>query len=106
NVGVTIDAATNRAALSIGLSSSPPNYHAFQFLDLSTHTFQAPIAVPTQSAEQFVMDPVHHLLFSASEDGYTTVVDYPTNKAYYRSIPSTGYPNYFDSSGVDCTTGI
>ena len=104
NVGVTIDPAANRAAISIGLSSSPGGYyHAFQFLDLSTNTFAAPIPVTTEPSEQFVADPVRKLLFSAGEDGFVTLLDMTTDKPYYWPVDVYAY---FDSSAEDCATGI
>jgi RHS repeat-associated protein len=103
NVGVAIDAAMNRAIISLGV----PNYgfqdHAYQFLDLGTRTFDAPIPIGAIAAEQFVVDPVRSVTFAASEDARFSVLKTNTTQTYTWDVP--GY-SYFDSSAEDCQTGI
>ena len=99
-----VDAATNRAVISIGLNTPGDAYsHGFQFLDLGTRVFDAPIPVHAQAAEQYVLDPVRALVFSASEDNSFTVLNTATEQPYVWTIPGN---NYYDSSAEDCQTGI
>jgi len=105
NTGVVIDAATNRAAISIGITSAPVQHHAYQFLDLGTRTFETPIPVLSIAPESYIVDPVRHSLFSASEDGAFTLLDTTTEQASYWHPINSGTA-YFDTSGEDCQTGI
>jgi RHS repeat-associated protein len=121
-----MDAATNTAILSIGLSGNPAGTRpggvgAYQVLDLSTNTFGPPIPVGatayegtdvSPTSENMAFDPVRHLVLSPDYFWNYQVVQlggasplvfdnlFPNQNAISNS------EFYFDSAAVDCTTGI
>jgi hypothetical protein len=104
--GVSMDATDNKAliALSVG------GVGGFQFLNLNTDTFEPAFASEDPSgeiSEDPLIDPVHHLILSATEsDNYElTDVSTSTSPKFYEH-PVSGTSGELDSSAEDCSTGI
>ena len=106
NCGVTFNATTNQAAISMSTASGP----GFQFLDFSgaTPTFEAPFASPAHDVtEDIAIDPTRNFLLSPSEDNDYEIVNITstTAPAFFENSP-TGIIGEFDSAAEDCSTGI
>jgi len=103
NCGVTINGKTNTAVIAMGLSTAP-SLTGFQFLDLGTNTFGAPVPAANYITEDAQWDPGRNLLLSPNEYGTYDLFD--TSQS-----PPAEFGNFigageFDSSAEDCTTGI
>ncbi|HET9896753.1 MAG TPA: fibronectin type III domain-containing protein [Streptosporangiaceae bacterium] len=106
--GVSMDDPDNKAliALSVG------GVGGYQFLDLSTDTFETAFATQDsggQISEDPLMDPVHHLILSAAEDNNYELVNVKASAApsffeHQVALPDAG--DSLDSSAEDCSTGI
>jgi hypothetical protein len=104
NCGVAMDSVHNRALIGLSIEGKP----GFQFLNLSTLTFEAPFAAASeQISENPLVDPTRELILSASENNIYELVN----------VAKSGEPSFFengpiesggefDSSGEDCSTGI
>jgi hypothetical protein len=112
NCGVVVDSTTNRALITVGLSSGGPG--GYQFLDLGgTPTFETPIPAGVGTSEDVSIDPVRHFILSPNESFVNgDVSDYQivnistsTPAIFNNSLSSLG-PQEWDSAGEDCTTGI
>ncbi|HWJ40310.1 MAG TPA: hypothetical protein VNT29_04235 [Candidatus Limnocylindrales bacterium] len=101
NCGVVVDSTVNKALVAIGLSSGGPG--GFQFLDLASNTFEAPIPVGTRTSEDASIDPIRHLVLSPNEDAIYQILNTTTSTAAIFNNSISGEP---DSAGEDCTTGI
>ena len=104
NCGVVVDSTTNKALITIGLSSGGPG--GYQFLDLASNTFEAPIPAGGETSEDVSIDPVRHLVLSPNEQGNYQLVNITTaTPALFNNVDfaTGGAP---DSAGEDCTTGI
>src|SRR5580700_1341017 len=104
NCGVVVDSTTNKALITIGLSSGGPG--GYQFLDLTGNTFEAPIPAGGETSEDVSIDPVRHLVLSPNEAGNYQLVNISTaTAALFNNVDfaTGGAP---DSAGEDCTTGI
>ena len=103
---VSMDATHNRAliALSVG------GIGGFQFLDLGTHTFEAPFTTGNSNgniSEDPLIDPVHNLVLSASEDNnFETVNVANSTSPQFFENQIGGVSGEFDSTSEDCSTGI
>jgi hypothetical protein len=103
NCGVVVDSSTNRALITIGLSSGGPG--GFQFLDLGgTPAFETPIPAGTTTSENVSIDPVRHYVLSPNEASLYQLVN-------ISATPATLFNNQLDegvldSAAEDCTTGI
>jgi len=79
NTGVVIDAVNHRAVIGMGVTvSSSEVSPAFQFLDLGTNSFSAPIEMHTQNSvgpEYFAIDPLRNLVFTGIENYQAWLVD-------------------------------
>ena len=107
--GVAMDAVNNKALLVISVGGKG----GFQFLDLATDTFESPFATEDPGgdiSEDPLMDPVHHIIGSASEDNNFEIVNVSTSTSpqFYEQNLSTavGSGNELDSTSEDCSTGI
>ena len=104
NCGVAIDGLNNKAAISMGLSSSASG-SAIQYLDLSTNAFATPVPTINTVSEEISIDPTRSLLLSASEEGsfdlFQTLSSGPVD--YQNFIAGAGE---MDASAEDCSTGI
>jgi Bacterial Ig-like domain (group 3) len=102
NCGVTINAVTNTAVITIG-DSSAPSGSGLQFLNLNTKTFSAPIPAANVVSEDVLWDPGRNLILSPDEEGTYDLFD--TSKSppveYGYSVGGT-----LDSAAEDCLTGI
>jgi hypothetical protein len=104
--GVSMDGTDNKALLALSLGGTG----GFQFLDLATDTFEPAFATQDPNgdvSEDPLIDPVHHLILSASEDNNYELTDVSTSTApkfYEHPVPSVG--GELDSSAEDCSTGI
>ena len=101
--GVVVDSTTNRALVTIGISSGGPG--AYQFLDLGgTPSFEAPIPAGGDTSEDVSIDPTRHLVLSPNEDSNYQILNIssPTAKLFNNPIAS----GELDSAAEDATTGI
>jgi hypothetical protein len=106
--GVSMDATDNKAliALSVG------GVGGFQFLDLATDTFEPPFATENpggEISEDPLMDPVHHLILSASEDNNFEAINVSNTASpqfYENPISGLSGEVELDSTSEDCSTGI
>ncbi|MCW2931796.1 MAG: hypothetical protein JWM19_2758 [Actinomycetia bacterium] len=110
--GVAMDAVDNKALLGVSVAGTG----GFQFLDLSTDTFEPPFATKNpggEISEDPLMDPVHHIIGSASEDNNFELINVSntTSPKFYEQDLSTAVTasdssNELDSTSEDCSTGI
>jgi hypothetical protein len=102
NCGVVVDSTTNKALIAIGFTPGGPG--AYQFLDLASNTFEAPIPAGTRTSEDASIDPIRHLVLSPNEDSIYQIVNVTTaTAALFNNSLEVGE---LDSAGEDCTTGI
>ncbi len=108
NCGVVVDSSTDKALVTIGLSTGGPG--GYQFLDLgATPTFETPIPAGAQTSEDVSIDPIRHLVLSPNEQDDYQIVNVSTatpalfNNDISALVSGGGEP---DSAGEDCTTGI
>ncbi len=103
NCGVVVDSSTNRALITIGLSTGGPG--GFQFLDLGgTPAFETPIPAGATTSENVSIDPVRHLILSPNEQSLYQLVNISTaTAALFNNQLEEGV---LDSAAEDCTTGI
>jgi hypothetical protein len=114
NCGVVVDSTTNKALVTIGLSSGGPG--GYQFLDLGgTPSFETPIPSGFQTSEDVSIDPLRNLILSPSEGEFNPggVVNYQivnvstaTPALFNSNITSIADQPALDSAAEDCTTGI
>jgi hypothetical protein len=102
NCGVSINALTNQAVLTIGISGSP-TASGLQILNLSSNTFGTPFSASNIVSENVQWDPVRNLILSPGENGIYDLFDTSTStlKEYGMSVGGV-----LDSAAEDCTTGI
>jgi hypothetical protein len=107
NCGVVVDSTTNKALITIGLSTDG-SLGGYQFLDLTSNTFETAIPAGRDTSEDISIDPIRHLVLSPSEDGNYQIVNVSTATAAL--FNNTGFETVEggepDSAGEDCTTGI
>ncbi len=112
NCGVAMDATHNKAVIGVSLSGGASA--GFQFLDLSTATFEPAFASEATPlfgsfgiiSEDPLIDPIRNLLLSATESNDYEIIGIAntlTPAFYEHSQPN---PGVMDSSGEDCSTGI
>jgi hypothetical protein len=103
NCGVVVDSSTNRALITIGLSTGGPG--GYQFLDLGgTPAFETPIPAGAETSENISIDPVRHLVLSPNEASLYQLVNISTlTAALFNNQLDEGT---LDSAAEDCTTGI
>jgi hypothetical protein len=100
--GVAMDGVHNKAVIGLAVEALP----GFQFLDLSTSTFEPAFRTPAGSiSEDVLIDPIRNLLLSANENGNYEIVNVATTTSPVFFENQTG-PMNLDSSGEDCSTGI
>lgn len=112
NCGVVVDSTTNRALITMGLSTGGPG--GYQFLDLAgTPGFETPIPAGVGTSENVSIDPVRHLVLSPNESfenggvsDYQLVNISTATPALFNNDLSELGPQAWDSAGEDCTTGI
>jgi len=115
NCGVAINAVTNTAIIPMGLTPTGNGFDSgsgFQFLDLGTNTFTAPVPTANQVSEDIVWDPGRNLILSPNEnifDNQTSNYDLLNTSV----MPPQEFANNvgtindnFDAAAEDCTTGI
>jgi hypothetical protein len=106
--GVAMDAVDNKALLGISIDGTG----GFQFLDLATDTFEPPFATKDpggEISEDPLLDPVHHLIGSASEDNNFELINVSTStspKFYEQNLATKVTSGELDSTSEDCSTGI
>jgi hypothetical protein len=112
NCGVVVDSTTNKALITMGLSTGGPG--GYQFLDLAgTPSFETPIPAGVGTSENVSIDPVRHLVLSPNESfenggvsDYQLVNISKATPALFNNDLSDLGPQSWDSAGEDCTTGI
>jgi hypothetical protein len=100
NCGVVVDSTINKALITIGLAAGGPG--GYQFLDLASNTFEAPIPAGTDVSEDVSIDPIRHFILSPNEDATYQIVNTKTGGLFNNSLSEST----LDSAGEDCTTGI
>ena len=106
--GVAMDAVDNKALLTI----SEDGTAGFQFLDLSTDTFESPFATKNpggEISEDPLIDPIHHIIGSASEDNNFEITNVSTSTSpqfYEQNLSTAVTSGELDSTSEDCSTGI
>ena len=104
NCGVVVDSTTNKALITIGLSTGGPG--GYQFLDLSGNTFEAAIPAGTSTSEDASIDPIRHLVLSPNEDNIYQILNISTATAALFNNTGFATEGAPDSAAEDCTTGI
>lgn len=104
--GVSMDATGNKALIALSVRG----VGGFQFLNLATDKFKPAFATRNpggEISEAPLIDPVHHLILSASEDDNFELINVAksTSPKFYEH-PVSGVSGYLDSSAEDCSTGI
>jgi hypothetical protein len=110
--GVALDPVNDRAAIMVGLASTPSG--GFQFLNLATNMFSPAIPAgpaPSFTSEDILVDPLRGLLLSPTEgNDYQLVNSTPTPSNSFEAGTfhfNTNVPSgQFDSAALDCSTGI
>jgi hypothetical protein len=107
NCGVVVDSTTNKALITIGLTTGGPG--GYQFLDLTPTppTFEAAIPGGQATSEDISIDPIRHLVLSPNEDNVFQILNITTATAAL--FNNTGFATVEaspDSAAEDCTTGI
>jgi RHS repeat-associated protein len=104
--GVSMDPADNKALLALSVNG----VGGFQFLDLTTNTFEPPITTGDpggQISEDPLIDPVRHLIASAAEDNNFELADVTTTTTpRFFEHPVSSVNGKLDSTSEDCSTGI
>jgi hypothetical protein len=106
NCGVAMDSLNNRAAIAMGLNTSPSG-SAIQFLDLATNTFVTPITLVNEVSEDILVDPTRALILSPNESSVYDVLQ--TTKAGAGTEFANTVTSPFmtmDSAAEDCSTGV
>ncbi len=103
--GVSMDGTDNKALIALSLGGTG----GFQFLDLATDTFGSAFQTEDPNgniSEDPLIDPVHHLILSASEDDNYELIDVSKSTPRFYEHPVSGVSGELDSSAEDCSTGI
>jgi len=101
--GVAMDATNNKALLAISMGG----VGGFQFLNLATNTFEPAFASRNPNgeiSEDALVDPIRHVILSASEDSHYEIVNVTnsTSPAFFEhTVPGS---LELDSSAADCST--
>jgi hypothetical protein len=104
NCGVAIDAVSNTAIISMGLSSAVSGT-GIQLLNLANNTFATPYPAVVLVGEAIQTDPCRNIILSASEQGVFDVFNTSsTPVTEFADAVSGSLP--FDSGAEDCATGI
>src|SRR5579875_2262999 len=119
NCGVVVDSTTNAAEITIGLKKTPSCSGApfsdacagYQFLDLASESFSAPIVSLTGVSEDTAVDPIRNLILSPNEAGSYELAQTKPPFAVFENKPTLPVdlpPDQalLDSAAEDCTTGI
>jgi hypothetical protein len=112
--GVAMDATHDKAVLTLNVG--PGNMvGGFQYLDLSTSTFEpafasqapAPGGFVTNVSEDILIDPIRNLILSPDEGSNYELVNVATttSPAFFEN-PVVAPTPFLDSAGEDCSTGI
>jgi hypothetical protein len=105
NCGVVVDSTTNKALITLGLSTGGPG--GYQFLDLSGSTLETPIPAGTGTSEDISIDPTRHLVLSPNEDNIYQIVNTSgATPAIFNNPVTLAGDAVFDSAAEDCSTGI
>lgn len=105
--GVSMDGTDNKALIALSVGGTG----GFQFLDLATDTFEPAFTTMNpggEISEDPLIDPVHHLILSASEDNNYELVNVATSTSprFFEHPVSVSSGGSLDSSAEDCSTGI
>jgi hypothetical protein len=106
NCGVVVDSTTNKALITIGLTTGGPG--GYQFLDLTPTppTFEAPIPAGVETSEDISIDPIRHLVLSPNERNVFQILNISTATAALFNNAEFATAGEPDSAAEDCTTGI
>jgi len=108
NCGVVVDSSTNKALVTVGLTTGGPG--GYQFLDLGATpvAFETPIPAGTDVSEDVSIDPARHLVLSPNEQSIYQIVNTSTSTPaiFNNDLSASNEAGAFDSAAEDCTTGI
>ncbi len=107
NCGVAINALTNTAYVTVGITSSPSR-SGIQGLNLGSGVFSAPFALSHPVSENISVDAGRSLLLSPGEDSNYGLVQLGTSGNMLAELANgtIGGGIDYDSAAEDCTTGI
>jgi hypothetical protein len=98
--GVSMNAAANKAVLTIGLSTAASG-SGLQFLDLGSSTFGAPVPLANEVSEDVLWDQGRNLVLSPNEGGTYDIYNTSSGGEFGNFIGGV-----LDSAAEECTTGI
>jgi hypothetical protein len=108
NCGVAMDATDNYALIGLGgPEAAAPGFELLNLAPATPTPFWTYSSPSGNISEDPLIDPIHHLLLSATEDNVYELVDISKPGApvfYDQAIPAVG--GELDSSAEDCATGI
>lgn len=107
NCGVAMDATDNYALIGLGIDAAAPGFELLNLAPATPTPFWTYSSPSGNISEDPLIDPIHHLLLSATESNVYELVDISTPGSpvfYDQAIPGVG--GELDSSAEDCATGI
>lgn len=104
NCGVTINAATNTAAIAGGFTGASGD--GVQFLNLANNTFATPFPTVRTVSEDISIDASRNLILSPDEEGYYDLYQVAPITNNITEFSNGVFAGEFDSAAEDCTTGI
>ena len=108
NCGVAMDATDNYALIGLGIEAAAPGFELLNLAPATPTPFWTYSSPSGKISEDPLIDPIHHLLLSATENNVYELVDISTPGSpvfYDQAIPGLGGEE-LDSSAEDCSTGI
>jgi hypothetical protein len=105
NCGVAINALTNKAYITMGVSGSPSG-SGIQSLDLTTNTFGAVFATANQVSEDISVDPSRNFILSPNEAGVYDLFTLTSAGNISQEFGLANVGGEGDSAAEDCSTGI
>ena len=105
NCGVAINALTNKAYITVGVSGSPSG-SGIQSLDLATNSFGPVFPAAYQVSEDISIDPSRNLILSPNEEGVYDLFSLNSAGGITQEFGVANVGGEGDSAAEDCSTGI
>ncbi|HEY6412394.1 MAG TPA: PEP-CTERM sorting domain-containing protein [Edaphobacter sp.] len=105
NCGVSINALTNTAVISMGIAGSLSG-DGVQLLNLTNNTFASPFPTVERVSENQSVDPSRNLILSPGESNNYDLLKINTDGSLSEFSNQISTSGEFDSAAEDCTTGI
>jgi hypothetical protein len=105
NCGVAINALTNKAYITMGVSGSPSG-SGIQSLDLATNTFGPVFPAAYQVSEDISIDPSRNFILSPNEAGIYDLFSLTSAGNISQEYGVANVGGEGDSAAEDCSTGI